>query len=57
MQPMFMGFSQRRVMGFRFMFEFDKRRVLVASKDALKILSIGERGNLGEMYSGRLETS
>jgi len=38
MSVRFLGFSQRRYVGFRKHFEFDKKRILLASEHSLKIL-------------------
>lgn len=49
LQPLCLAFAQRRILGFQYNLEFDKRRVLVSSSTDMKILRMNDMGNLTTM--------
>lgn len=50
----FMSFSQRRFIGFRRRYEFDKKRLLLASNDELTVVGYDQLDRPYELFKGCL---
>ena len=54
-EPKFVSFSQRRFLGFRNRFEFDKKRILICSDNKLSIVAYDQLERPYELYRGELK--
>jgi hypothetical protein len=50
----FIDFSQRRFLGFRNRFEFDKKRILLASNSMLTVMGYDQMERPFELFNGSL---
>ena len=53
----YLAFSQRKYLGFRGRYEFDKKRILAAGKDQFSIFGYDHRKNVYELLRYKLDDS